>query len=234
MQIARETGTILHAWDEEQNIFNSQGEPLDPHEASEHGRLLWDDGLIAAAFKYSNEHSKTIPASKSLYDFFEEKVKDLFTDVPAVEAERKRKTLLQTISMWCAYVGSPVERQSLKFFFLEECIEGENPFVAGTYEKILEAVAKPAREKATVMLDTKVVRIISDEKDRGEGRSKPELEIADGTRLAFDEVVCTMPLGMCFRSNICIPFMSSILHTVPSVLRGISTEGTELYMHIKC
>ena len=93
--------------------------------------------------------------------------------------------------MWGAYVGSPVERQSLKFFFLEECIEGENPFVAGTYEKILEAVAKPAREKATIRLETKVVKVVADE-----GRSKPELEIADGTRLAFDEVVCTMPLGM--------------------------------------
>ena len=60
-----------------------------------------------------------------------------------------------------------------------------------TYEKILEAVAKPAREKATIRLETKVVKVVADE-----GRSKPELEIADGTRLAFDEVVCTMPLGM--------------------------------------
>lgn len=193
MQIARDTGTVLHAWDEEQNIIDSRGERIDAEEASEYGRLLWDDGLIAAAFKYSNEHSKTIPASRSLYDFFEEKVKNLFTDLTAVEAERKRKTLLQTISMWGAYVGSPVERQSLKFFFLEECIEGENPFVAGTYEKILEAVAKPAREKATIRLGTKVVKVVSDE-----SQTKPELEIADGTRLTFDEVVCTMPLGMCF------------------------------------
>jgi len=194
MQIARDTGTVLHAWDEEQNVINSQGEPLDPDEAGEYGRLLWDDGLIAAAFKYSNEHSKSIPASRSLYIFFEEKVKDLFTDLPSVEAERKRKTLLQTTSMWGAYVGSPVQRQSLKFFFLEECIEGENPFVAGTYEKILEAVAKPAREKAIIRLKTKVVRVISDE-----SQTKPELETADGTRLAFDEIVCTMPLGMCFQ-----------------------------------
>ena len=191
MQIAKDTGTVLHAWNEEHNVIDSQGDPLDPDEASEYGRLLWDDGLIAAAFKYSNEHSKTIPASRSLYDFFEEKAEELFTDLPAVEAERKRKTLLQTVCMWGAYVGSPVERQSLKFFFLEECIEGENPFVAGTYEKILEAVAKPAREKATIRLETKVVKVVADE-----GRSKPELEIADGTRLAFDEVVCTMPLGM--------------------------------------
>lgn len=209
MQIARDTGTILHAWDEEQNVIDSQGSPLDPDEASEYGRLLWDDGLIAAAFKYSNEHSKSIPASRSLYDFFEEKAKDLFTDLPSLDAERKRKTLLQTVCMWGAYVGSPVDRQSLKFFFLEECIEGENPFVAGTYAKILEAVAKPAREKAIIRLETKVVRVISDGEGHANGQAKRVLEIADGTRLAFDEVVCTMPLGMCFRPSLCIPFMSS-------------------------
>jgi hypothetical protein len=229
MQIAKDTGTVLHAWDEEQNVIDSQGEPLDPDEAGEYGRLLWDYGLIAAAFKYSNENTKSIPAERSLYDFFEEKVKDLFTDIPAVEAERKRKTLLQTISMWGAYVGSPVERQSLKFFFLEECIEGENPFVAGTYEKILEAVAKPAREMATIRLETKVIRVISDE-----SRTRPELEIADGTRLAFDEVVCTMPLGMCFRirSLHSDPFMSSRSHMDPSVLRLISTEDAKISIHV--
>jgi hypothetical protein len=223
MQIARDTGTILHAWDEEQNIFDSQGEPLSPDEASEYGRLLWDEGLIAAAFKYSNEHSKSIPASKSLYDFFEEKVKDLFTDIPADEAERKRKTLVQTISMWGAYVGSPVERQSLKFFFLEECIEGENPFVAGTYEKILEAVAKPAREKATIRLETKVVRVVSDGTNHGKGRTRPELEIADGTRLAFDEVVCTMPLGMCFSHRITALFhVKHITHELLGSTRDLN------------
>lgn len=233
MQIARDTGTILHAWDEEQNVIDCQGSPLDPDEASEYGRLLWDDGLIAAAFKYSNEHSKSIPASRSLYDFFDEKVKDLFTDLPSLEAERKRKTLLQTVCMWGAYVGSPVDRQSLKFFFLEECIEGENPFVAGTYEKILEAVAKPAREKAIIRLETKVVRVISDGEGHANGQAERVLEIANGTRLAFDEVVCTMPLGMCFRPSLCIPFMSITLQTDVTQFfkesRGTSIEDTRHY-----
>ena len=194
MQIARDTNTILHAWDEEQSVIDAEGTPMDPSEASEYGRLLWDDGLIAAAFKYSNEHSKSIPASRSLYDFFEEKAQDLFTDLPDGEAQRKRLGLLQASEMWGAYVGSPVQRQSLKFFWLEECIEGENPFVAGTYERILEAVAKTAREKAGIRLETKVVKVVSGEKN-GDDRAKPIIETADGSRLAFDEVVCTMPLG---------------------------------------
>jgi hypothetical protein len=194
MQIAKDTKTKLHAWDEEQSVIDSEGKPMDPVEAGEFGRLLWDNGLIAAAFKYSNEHGKSIPASRSLYNFFEEKAQELFTDLPKEEAQRKRTGLLQACEMWGAYIGSPVQCQSLKFFWLEECIEGENPFVAGTYEKILEAVAKTAREKADIKLETKVVKVISNEKDAG-GRTRPVIETADGSRLTFDEVVCTMPLG---------------------------------------
>lgn len=194
MQIARDTKTTLHAWDEEQSVIDSNGKPMNPAEAGEYGRLLWDDGLIAAAFKYSNEHSKSIPASRSLYDFFEEKAQELFTGLPKEEAERKRSGLLQACEMWGAYVGSPVQRQSLKFFWLEECIEGENPFVAGTYQKILEAVAKNAREKAEIKLETKVVKVRSGEKN-ADGRGNPSIETADGARHVFDEVVCTMPLG---------------------------------------
>ncbi|GAB7329658.1 hypothetical protein MBLNU13_g01397t1 [Cladosporium sp. NU13] len=194
MQIARETKTELHAWDEEQSVIDSKGEPMDPAEAAEYGCLLWDDGLISAAFKYSNENCKAIPASRSLYDFFEEKAQELFTHLPDEEAKRKRLGLLQACEMWGAYVGSPVQRQSLKFFWLEECIEGENPFVAGTYEKILNAVAKTAREKADIKLGTKVVKVLSGEKN-ADGRAKSIIETAGGSRLAFDEVVCTMPLG---------------------------------------
>lgn len=200
MQLARETNTRLYAWDEEQNVFDSSGQPLDPAEADEYGRLLWDDGLIAAAFKYSNEHGQSIPASRSLYDFFEEKSTELFADLPAVEGKRKREQLLKSACMWGAYVGSPVQRQSLRFFWLEECIEGENPFVAGTYEKILNAVAKEARQKADIRLNTKVVRIRSNEKS-DEYQAKPTIETADGESLEFDEVVCTMPLGWLKRNQ---------------------------------
>ncbi|KAM0719647.1 hypothetical protein Q7P37_003778 [Cladosporium fusiforme] len=193
MQLARETDTKLHAWDEEQSVIDSSGKPLSSEEAEEYGRLLWDDGLIGAAFKYSNEHGQSIPASRSLYDFFEEKAKELFTDLAPVKAGRKREQLLKS-------VGSPVQRQSLKFFWLEECIEGENPFVAGTYEKILNAMAKAAREKADIRFNNKVVRVRSGKSESDE-RTKPSIETADGGFLEFDEVVCTMPLGWLQRNQ---------------------------------
>ncbi|KAF2220428.1 hypothetical protein BDZ85DRAFT_204065 [Elsinoe ampelina] len=190
-KLAEKTGTKLQGWDEAQKIFDTNGKAISDEEAAEYGGLLWDDGLITKAFKYSEEHTDSIPSDRSLFDHFTEQVETLFTDLDPKEAQRRRTTLLNICRMWGAYVGSPVERQSLKFFWLEECIEGENPFVAETYHKILAEVAKPALEKAFMRLNTKVSYI-----GAAQGSGKPTLTTApDGATYAFDEVVVTAPLG---------------------------------------
>lgn len=191
MQIARETGTKLHAWGEEAIVFDSEGKAIDDKEVEEHNALLWDDGLIGAAFTYSNEYNDSIDPKRSLYDFFCEKVETLFEKEPADIAQRKRKTLLQFASMWGCYIGSPVTRQSLRFFWLEEVIEGENPFVAETYHKILDAVAGPAKKGADIRLGQEVVEINS----AGEKRAQASLQTADGEAHGFDEIVVSCPLG---------------------------------------
>ncbi|KAK5124710.1 hypothetical protein LTR85_001423 [Meristemomyces frigidus] len=199
LQIAKQTGTQLHAWDEEQAIIDTDGTPLDPQEANQYAQALWDDGVIADAFRYSNQNHDFIDPERSLYDFFAEKAEAMFTTEAADVAKRKRATFLKTAAMWGSYVGSPVTRQSLKFFLLEECIEGENPFVAEGYHKILEAVARPARERADVRLQTVVSRIISGSEssdNNHEGQNtRPRIETADGRTEEFDEVVVTTPLG---------------------------------------
>ena len=62
--------------------------------------------------------SESIPPDRSLRDFFVEQLeqKDL--------TEAEKKTVLQMGEMWGAFVGAPYESQSLKFFWLEECIDG--------------------------------------------------------------------------------------------------------------
>jgi hypothetical protein len=51
-------------------------------------------------------------------DFFRE-------EIPKVEKDgRKQSLILEQAHMWGAFVGDSIERQSLKFFFLEECIDG--------------------------------------------------------------------------------------------------------------
>ncbi|GAB7365693.1 hypothetical protein MBLNU230_g7032t2 [Neophaeotheca triangularis] len=202
-RIAKETGTQLHAWSEEQALIDSDGQPLPAEEAGEYAQLLWDDGLVAQAFKYSNQHSSSIDPNRSLYDFFAEKAEDLFTtELPGV-AKRKRQKLLDFASLWGAYVGSPVTKQSLRFFWMEEVIEGENPFVAETYHKILDAVSKPAREGATIHLDTKVTGILSRSAENVPefGCDTPAIQTADGQVHSFDEVVVTCPLGWLKRNK---------------------------------
>lgn len=91
--------------------------------------------------------------------------------------------------MWGSFIGSPITSQSLKFFWLEECIDGENLFCAGTYRKILQSIAKPAQEGADIRLSTTVTQInAQDDVDR-------VILVTDKGDFEFDEVVVTSPLG---------------------------------------
>ncbi|KXL41646.1 hypothetical protein M433DRAFT_72636 [Acidomyces richmondensis BFW] len=195
LRLAKETKTTLHVWDEKQAMFDSDGRPLDADEVDELARLLWDDGAIPDAFRYSKQHRDLIDSNKSLYDFLVERSNTLFEKNSASVANEKRIKFLQAACVWGTYVGSHVTRQSLKNFWLEECIEGENPFVAGTYGKILQAVAKTAQEKANIKLNTVVVGITSDEIKGNPSSKIVTIETMDGSKYTFDEVVVTTPLG---------------------------------------
>ena len=89
-------------------MFDPQGSLVNADEAAEYVRLLWDDGLIAEAFRRSKDSNESIEPDQSLYDFFVEKSEELFVDEPAHVAARKRETLLLFTKMWGAYVGSSV------------------------------------------------------------------------------------------------------------------------------
>lgn len=82
---------------------------------------MW--AIVAKAFRYSEENSPNIDPGESLYDFF---VREVAAMIPETEKdyERERKLVMQTAQQWGAFIGSPIEQQSLRFFWLEECIEG--------------------------------------------------------------------------------------------------------------
>lgn len=84
--------------------------------AKKHSELVW--GIISDAFKYSNEQSDTIPPDRSLMEFFETKIKEKDLNGPS------SRLVLQMARIWGDFVGDPIERQSLKYFWLEECIDG--------------------------------------------------------------------------------------------------------------
>ncbi|KAF4637567.1 hypothetical protein G7Y89_g515 [Cudoniella acicularis] len=181
LDLAKETSTATHTWEEKVNVFGEDGKPLE-------GRSLSDDmwGIIVQAFKHSAKNTSVIDPEESLHDFFIEKVNEIYPGEG--ELEIKRKLVMQMADLWGAFVGSPVTRQSLKFFWLEECIDGENLFCAGTYKTILDVIAKPAVDKADIRLSTKVNRIYA-------STGTVKLSTDNGQDFEFDEVVLTNPLG---------------------------------------
>ncbi|PNY25149.1 polyamine oxidase 4 [Tolypocladium capitatum] len=188
LDLAKQTKTAVGNWDTGSYIFDESGRLFPVDEGERLADMMWD--IIQDAFKHSNTSSAGIPSSKSLADFFQEKVVE---KIPESEPEfwRKRQIVLQMSDMWGAFVGSPVQRQSLKYFWLEECIEGDNLFCAGTYRQILNAIAKPVLAEADIRLKAKARRILH----RREAGDKVRVELEGGQVLSFDQVVVTAPLG---------------------------------------
>ncbi|OJJ51691.1 hypothetical protein ASPZODRAFT_148928 [Penicilliopsis zonata CBS 506.65] len=183
--IAEATQTITQDWDGSQSMYDQDGELVDEKTTTRISEFVWT--RMDDAFKYSNAHADEIPVDRSLLDFFREKLDE--TDFTPAE-----KTMcLESCKFWGAYVGDPVSRQSLKFFSLEECIDGTNLFVASTYKSILEHVAAPAQQHARIHLNSAIAHI--DAPPRTAANRQVTLTTSTGTTHQFDEVVVTAPLG---------------------------------------
>ena len=120
IELAKETDTPLHLWKENTLMVDDKGHLVATPEANRTLSRVWK--ILEAAIEYSSRHGGEIDPYTSLYDFFEDwcekasKCGDM--------AEEERKLVLDMSQMWGAYVGDPVQRQSLKYFFLEDCIAG--------------------------------------------------------------------------------------------------------------
>ncbi|KAI0008096.1 FAD/NAD(P)-binding domain-containing protein [Xylariaceae sp. FL0662B] len=188
LDLAKETKTTVGSWDTKSAVIDEDGKPLSLSDAQIYSDIMWD--IVAAAFRHSNKHSATISPDETLWDFFLKEVPRKIPDNKP-DFERKRKFVYQIAECWGAFVGSSVLTQSLKFFWLEECIDGENLFCADTYKKILQLVAKPAVEGATIRYQTTVNKILSTNDEGG----ALKVHTKDGEAFKFDEVVLTAPLG---------------------------------------
>lgn len=121
LDLAKETGTIYGNWDTSSNVFDETGVMFSQDEGEEYADIVW--GIIQDAFAFSNTSGTTIDSKQSLLDFFKKKVVERIPDSIS-NFEKQRRVVLQICEMWGAFVGSPISTQSLKYFWLEECIEG--------------------------------------------------------------------------------------------------------------
>ncbi len=121
LDLAKYTRTSIGTWDTRSYLFDEHGALVPLEDGESISKTMW--GIIEDAFDYSNQHCQDIDPDESLLDFFRRRIVDVVPDtVDGYEARRLR--VMQMAELWGAFVGSPIQRQSLKFFWLEECIEG--------------------------------------------------------------------------------------------------------------
>jgi hypothetical protein len=192
--LAEETGSTAFSWDGRQVLFDSSGKIIPENKSSELTENMWQ--MISDAMVYSSNSGKDITKATSLKDYLMEKIKTFYLDDSTNTAEFDRQHLLYVCETWGAFVGSPIEQQSLKFFWMEECIEGEHLFLADTYQKILDYIAAPALRDATIVFDANVTKVTSNTYSSGVG-----VETKQGQSFQFDQIVMTNPLGWLKRNQ---------------------------------
>ncbi|KAI9854724.1 MAG: hypothetical protein M1824_006606 [Vezdaea acicularis] len=191
-----------------QSVFDSEGRLIEKSLGNRYSEKMWS--VIEEAFAYSTKNGASIDSRTSLYDFFVEKAAELDSKEGALKSEApnghmldqpslNQLTLLQVAELWGAYVGDDVRRQSLKYFWLEEVIDGENVFLTSSYSKILAHIARPALEKADIRFNTVVTSIISPSPNSL--TQKVALYTSSTPPLEFDDVVLTCPLGWLKRNT---------------------------------
>jgi hypothetical protein len=206
--MVKQTNTATYSFGDVQAVLWPDGTSVPEDLAAECSEILWD--LIGEAFKYSNKEGSNIAANESLMDYLTREVpkrvcknfqsqKNGQINAPSSKIDEKSHPEIQKridlvfsmAGMWGPYVGSETAKQSLRFLWLEECLEGENPFCAGTYSKVSEVISEPVRKGADIKLNQTVTKISGRANELG----TVSVETKDGSKLEFDEVLVTTPLG---------------------------------------
>ncbi|KAF2102620.1 FAD/NAD(P)-binding domain-containing protein [Rhizodiscina lignyota] len=195
MDLVKETGSIGYSWGEKSITVDSQKQPLPEEEMTEIQEFIWDsikDGLHESNAKFSRDPKENeIPSSASLADFFNTRIEQRYGCDRNPDSAARMKIVEQSCRMFGAFVGQPVEKQSLKFFWLEECLDGDNLFCADSYAKVLKRLAAPALESAKIKFGRTVKKIRPPE----DSTSFMTGEVQEDTEESFDEIVVTTPLG---------------------------------------
>ena len=98
-------------------VYDEAGNEIDSEIAIPHSSDAWD--IVEEAMKYSQvDGGASIPPEISLMDYFREAV-----DARGY-AETSQTMILQMAHMWSNIVGESLHQQSLRYLWLEECIEG--------------------------------------------------------------------------------------------------------------
>ncbi|KID83272.1 Amine oxidase [Metarhizium guizhouense ARSEF 977] len=166
-------------------FFDSVGERIPANKADQCAEV------IADAFDKAIEHSKNLSSSidpqRNVLDYVLEIVRR-----SPLDAESKIISE-QMIHMYNSEIGDCIESQSLKYFHLEDGMDGDDAFVASTYKNIIQLIGKTARSADAIQLGQEVVKVQTF--SRNSDNKAVAIELAGGQVKTFDEVVISCPLG---------------------------------------
>ncbi|KAI8634385.1 flavin-containing amine oxidase [Xylariaceae sp. FL1651] len=183
--LAEKAGSTTVACGAVSSICTSDGDWLPQNIAGACYEEVWD--ILGLAFKHSlNEHS-ALSDDVKMMDFFRQELCRRYP--PGTHAESHKDLLSQIAEMWGAFMGNDCERQSLKNLWLDSGLEGDNMFVASSYQAILANLRSMVDLKATLRFQCEVTSVSTD-KSAG-----VDIVAADGFRGHFDHVIVTAPLG---------------------------------------
>jgi monoamine oxidase len=116
LDLANQTNTPLHIWNDKVQVFDHDGKQVEDETAKRLGELRWD--IIEEAMRHSKEKMHSIDKNDSLGQWFEQRASEM--DL----SEYDRKVLIGMAEMWGCYIGDAINRQSLKYTWLEDCCSG--------------------------------------------------------------------------------------------------------------
>lgn len=133
LHLAQETKSALHQLHHDKQCdIGADGNALDGAVAKKWQNLI--SSILVAAHGHSDRNWQSIPPNESLFDYFQSSIRSLLDNpseavdkvVPAAtdSAADREQQLLWMADYWSFIIGDTMQRQSLKFFWLEEGIDG--------------------------------------------------------------------------------------------------------------
>ena len=120
LTLAESLGNVLYEppgdEDVQSPVYGASGELLDLDTVSRCSAIAWES--IDQAMRYSGAEGASISPNASLADFLQGSMK-----LRGYEPAQVR-LIMSLADMWSNIVGEPMEKQSLRYLWLEQCIEG--------------------------------------------------------------------------------------------------------------
>ncbi|KAF2224968.1 amine oxidase [Elsinoe ampelina] len=187
VRLAHDANAVTSACNVVSSIFGPSGKVMPQANAKALYEEVWR--ILDMLCEQSRTELYSIPASERMMDRFRTRVTDGDYDIDT------QHQLLDIVEMWGAFMGGDCESQSMRFYWMDEGIEGDNLFMASTYQKIVERLGQATLQRCNLRLSEEVTCV------RTPAASDKIIVQTAGGEIEFDAVIFTTPLGWLKRNQ---------------------------------